>query len=390
MIWAIPSEITESVINVAKKLNGKWVGLVKTKSEIWAKNYCCHWNVKTKCNADGGQIVNGWYLLHWKELDIWQAVSHSVYMDKSGELIDITPHLTNLDYHMFVKTLEKSKVNNLYINSLAKYKEQETQIMFYVYMLVDPRNDTPFYIGKGKGRRAKTHLWEIPETRNAHKENKIASIRAAGLEPKIVYVAENIIDESLAYDMETSLISKYGRKGYEKKGILTNICLDSRPPNHKGKSYEEIYGPERADIERKKRADLQLARGGYGPDEHTDITKKKISDAVRKHNLETRLSEDEILKYGEDFCKFFNGRISRKKWCWWASSNKIPVNILKTFRFNGENLLDVFCKKFNAEKRFDSMLWYYHPETNKKFRCLDWEVGIIKIPEGFIRGRGKF
>lgn len=389
MIWTIPSDITNSVIKIAKELNGKWVGLVKVQPEIWTKEYCCHWNVTTKCNADGGKIVNGWYLLYWKEMDVWQAISHSVYMNKNNELIDITPHPVGIDYHMFVRTLEKSKFNNLYIKSLAKYQKQETKIMYYVYMLVDPRDNLPFYIGKGKGIKAATHLWEIPANRNFYKENKIASIREAGLKPKIVYVAENIIDEELAYNMEASLISKYGRKGYDKNGILTNICLDSRPPNHKGKSYEEIYGPERAVIERKKRTALQLARGGYGPDQHTDITRKKISESLKKHNLETRLSEGEILKYGAQFCNFFQGEISRKKWIWWAKTNNIPVNIIRTSRFNGADILDVFCEQFNAKKKFDSMLWFHHPETNKKFRCFDWEVSIIKIPDGFIRGRGK-
>jgi len=61
--------------------------------------------------------------------------------------------------------------------------------VYYVYQLVDPRNSQPFYIGKGKGRRAKTHLWDVPETRNVYKENKIASIRASGNEPLIEYIA---------------------------------------------------------------------------------------------------------------------------------------------------------------------------------------------------------
>ena len=118
--------------------------------------------------------------------------------------------------------------------------------MYYVYELIDPRNNQPFYVGKGKGRRAKTHLWEIPETRDVYKENKIAAIRKEGLEPEIKYVVKNIADEKLAYDIETSIIKQYGRKGYDKNGILTNICEDARPPNHKGKSYEEIYGIEKA------------------------------------------------------------------------------------------------------------------------------------------------
>lgn len=155
---------------------------------------------------------------------------------------------------------------------------QETVLMYYIYELIDPRNNQPFYVGKGKGRRAQTHLWVVPETRNEHKENKIAAIRKAGLEPKIRYVIENINDESLAYNIETTMIEKYGRKGYDKDGILTNICKDARPPNHKGKTYEEIYGAERASEQRRKRSQLQKERGGYGPNKHSAETKKLISE----------------------------------------------------------------------------------------------------------------
>jgi len=49
-------------------------------------------------------------------------------------------------------------------------------------MLIDPRKNKPFYIGKGTGRRARTHLWDIPETRNEYKENIIAAIRDKGME----------------------------------------------------------------------------------------------------------------------------------------------------------------------------------------------------------------
>jgi hypothetical protein len=151
--------------------------------------------------------------------------------------------------------------------------------MYYVYQLVDPRNNQPFYIGKGKGRRAKTHLWEVPETRNVYKENKIAKIREEGKEPIIEYLVSDIIDEALAYDIETTIIKKYGRKGYDKNGTLTNICEDNRPPNHKGKTYEEIYGVERAKEQKALRARLQKERGGYGPKKHTAETKEKLKAA---------------------------------------------------------------------------------------------------------------
>lgn len=153
--------------------------------------------------------------------------------------------------------------------------------MYYVYQLVDPRDNNPFYIGKGKGRRAKTHLWDIPETRNQYKENKIASIRKENLEPRIEYVAENIIDEDLAYTIEAQLIKRHGRKGYEKDGILTNVCLDNRPPNHKGKTYEEIYGAERAAREREKRYQTKAKNNNFGGvEKHTEETKSRIRSSV--------------------------------------------------------------------------------------------------------------
>ena len=33
-----------------------------------------------------------------------------------------------------------------------------TALGFYVYMLIDPRNNKPFYVGKGKGNRVFQHV----------------------------------------------------------------------------------------------------------------------------------------------------------------------------------------------------------------------------------------
>ena len=32
------------------------------------------------------------------------------------------------------------------------------RLKYYVYVYIDPRNDRPFYIGKGKGNRVFAHL----------------------------------------------------------------------------------------------------------------------------------------------------------------------------------------------------------------------------------------
>ena len=138
---------------------------------------------------------------------------------------------------------------------------------YYVYILSDPRNHVPFYIGKGKGKRSMSHLKETKETTiNIRKYNKIQSILIEGLTPLISYYATDL-SESDAYDLESFLIKKYGRKDYDANGILLNICEDNWPPGHdnfltnnpglkmKGKTYEEIYGEEKA-----KRLKLQRTK----------------------------------------------------------------------------------------------------------------------------------
>lgn len=56
------------------------------------------------------------------------------------------------------------------------------QLKYYVYLYIDPRTDQPFYIGKGKGNRAFSHLNEVKES---DKVQLIKEIRDSGYEPKI-------------------------------------------------------------------------------------------------------------------------------------------------------------------------------------------------------------
>lgn len=110
---------------------------------------------------------------------------------------------------------------------------------YYVYILYDPRkhdsihatsDGTPFYVGKGCGRRAYKHLHESEEkTNNLHKWHTIQAIRRTGVEPIVVF-QEAGLGEDIAYSKETELIKYYGRAGIDEGGILTNIVLDSQMP----------------------------------------------------------------------------------------------------------------------------------------------------------------
>jgi hypothetical protein len=101
---------------------------------------------------------------------------------------------------------------------------------YYVYLLTDPRNNNEvFYCGKGSGDRWKSHIghWS-GNGKNNPTENKIRKIQSEGLQPGVIFLYENILDEDLAYDLET----KYIEENFEK---LTNTKIEAKPPSAKGR-----------------------------------------------------------------------------------------------------------------------------------------------------------
>lgn len=93
--------------------------------------------------------------------------------------------------------------------------------VYYVYALVDPRDDQPFYIGKGKDRRYAAHVasWRKGNGYNQRKLDRIGAIVMAGLEVKITFLAENLT-ETAAYKLEDERIEAL-------KGTLTNCAPGS-------------------------------------------------------------------------------------------------------------------------------------------------------------------
>jgi len=102
--------------------------------------------------------------------------------------------------------------------------------MYYVYLLINPVTNQPFYCGKGKGDRWKSHLgyWS-GNGKNNRCENKIKSLRSQGIEPTVRFLVENIEDENEAYEIE----EKYIRENFEH---LVNLKIEARPPSNKGKT----------------------------------------------------------------------------------------------------------------------------------------------------------
>lgn len=90
--------------------------------------------------------------------------------------------------------------------------------MFYVYLHVNPETNIPFYVGKGKNRRA----YDINGRSKHHKTYLKKLLNQYSIDDivKIIYYSENEFD---VYRKEIDLIEQYGRKSNQ-TGTLLNLA----------------------------------------------------------------------------------------------------------------------------------------------------------------------
>ena len=91
---------------------------------------------------------------------------------------------------------------------------------FYTYELIDPRDGTVFYIGKGNGSRRYAHEKEARAGKSGAKCDRIRDIISEGRSPQARIVAHYECEQE-AYRAEAKLIAEF-------VGELTNICAGGR------------------------------------------------------------------------------------------------------------------------------------------------------------------
>jgi hypothetical protein len=99
------------------------------------------------------------------------------------------------------------------------------QQQFYVYELIDPRTNIPFYVGKGCGNRIHQHILEANKPRDKQ-VNKFKCAVINNILSNHRVVVESIIQDKLseqqAFELEIELIAKYGKR-WDGTGSLTNF-----------------------------------------------------------------------------------------------------------------------------------------------------------------------
>lgn len=120
----------------------------------------------------------------------------------------------------------------------------------YVYLYIDPRNEQPFYVGKGQGGRALSHLSEAAESRKCA---RIAELRAEGKEPRVDILAHGLRDEETAFRIveswheaattayatrDASQLSRNGRREF-----LGRVAEAAIRDQYVGRSVAEDFKP---------------------------------------------------------------------------------------------------------------------------------------------------
>ncbi|HEV2972241.1 MAG TPA: hypothetical protein VGY55_19865 [Pirellulales bacterium] len=98
--------------------------------------------------------------------------------------------------------------------------EVADKLGYYVYLLVDPRDGHPFYVGKGKGSRVISHLRSAGESR---KNQKLADLASHRLKPRLEIISHGLESEVTAFRVEAAVIDAIPNLTNQIRGIVHGI-----------------------------------------------------------------------------------------------------------------------------------------------------------------------
>ena len=203
---------------------------------------------------------------------------------------------------------------------------------YHVYFYLRSRDSaigkagTPYYVGKGKGRRAyeKSRLVPIPKDKN-----------------NIVFVLNNLTEEQ-AFQNEMDFISWYGRVDLN-NGILRNLTDGGegvsgaiRSEETKRKISESKKGKTHSEESKRKISETHKGKT------HSEESKRKISESRKGQGLGILLSEETKRKISE--------------------SNKGELN----YMFGKHHSVESRRKMSEANKGNTKMLGKTHSEETKR------------------------
>lgn len=183
--------------------------------------------------------------------------------------------------------------------------------IYYVYGLIDPRTNLPFYIGKGKDKRYESHFKEThTTTENIHKYNKIKFFLENGYDVPVVKYYDSLSEEE-AFTLEEELIRKYGRANIDENGILTNICLSATPPSNRGKRHSPETRAKMSGPNPKKA--LFGEKNGFFGKSHSEETKRLLAEKAKKQWLGVKKTDEHRENMRKSFDENRRHQLSKKR-----------------------------------------------------------------------------
>lgn len=195
---------------------------------------------------------------------------------------------------------------------------------YYVYELIDPRNNLVFYVGKGKTRdklnrvyrRIKDHL-NSNDKSNRFKYFLIQKIRKLGLEVEFRIIKEGI-SESEAFILEIELIKKYGKR-IDNSGNLVNIT-----DGGEGISGFKHSNESKELMSIKHKELIKLNGGNFKGRKHNRETKQRMS-IIQKKICKTRINSMQGKHHSEETKRKISekqkGKTRLPKEMWYKFSN---------------------------------------------------------------------
>ena len=203
--------------------------------------------------------------------------------------------------------------------------------IFYVYEWIRLDTNEPFYVGKGKGRRA----FEIQRGNNKYFYNILNKTDVA------VYILEENLSEKEAYQIECYYINEYKYKiGYN----LTNICDGGEGVTllgEKNPMYGRTWWDENTPIEKINK--WKLSTRNFG--ENNGNFRREYTDEERK-----RMSEGKKGKFlGKNNPNYGNDTLKRK----YADNPKLKILNSRKGKVNGRSIKVFIYKDDVLFREFD-------------------------------------
>ena len=120
---------------------------------------------------------------------------------------------------------------NKMLNNIESFSQKTINALnHYVYALVNPADETIFYIGEGKGNRGFDSIKKIPKGNNELK-SKIKALRAEGIEPRLDILRYGM-EKEIAQEVEAAIIDSFG------KSNLSNVNRGMHTEKGRTRAYD--------------------------------------------------------------------------------------------------------------------------------------------------------